>query len=324
MTDRDEQFAIRNPQSAIEESGRGRPRSQEKSISNLKSQISNPISAFRIPHSALHLGVVAYLNMQPLIYGLEEAYPASELELCLGSPSALADGLEQGRIDLGMVPVAALFAHPEWRVAGGTMIGSRGPVLSVLLAGGGPPETWRALRPDGNSLTSNALAAILTRRALGLALEPGAPLPPDLEEFTAPAPGEAMVLIGSRALAWRDRLLDDQSLYVIDLGELWTRWTGLPLVCAVWAARPGVDLGAWPERLERQRALNAGRLDEIARAWPDLAHDRLTPEAAKRYLSENIDFQLDGAARLGLERFHEEGRALGLFGADWQWNEALD
>lgn len=305
-------------------------RNQENKIQNPESRIRNLncTSGPQPPgsgHSAVfHLGVVAYLNMQPLIYGLAEAYPPAGLQLHYGPPSALARWLESGTTDVAMVPVAALFAHPEWRVVGPAMIGSRGAVHSVLLAGGGPPGSWRVLHPDSHSLTSNALAALLLRRALGVAPETGEPVPAEREELIVPAPGEALVLIGSRALAWRDRLLATPGLHVIDLGELWTRWTGLPLVCALWAARPGAALGEWPARLEAQRRLNEGRLAEIARAWPELAHDRLTPEEALRYFRESIDYTFDPAARRGLERFYEEGRALGLFRPDWQWNEAGD
>jgi chorismate dehydratase len=294
------QSAIRNPQSAI-----------------------NPIphSSFHIPHSPLRLGVVGYLNMQPLIYGLEATYPRRELELHLGPPSELARWLAAGKIDAGMAPVAAWFAHPQWSVVGRAMIGSRGAVASVLLAGGGPPAKWRTLRPDSHSMTSNALAAILTRRALNLDLAPGAPVPPSDGDVALPAPGEAMVLIGSRALAWRQRLAEAPGVHVIDLGTLWTEWTGLPSVNALWVARAGAALGEWPGRLERHQRFNACRLEEIVQAWPALAHDRLTPEQAHAYLRENIHYWLDAAARRGLERFYAEGRALGLFPAGWQWRE---
>lgn len=265
--------------------------------------------------ATLRLGVVDYLNMQPLVAGMEEEFGAA-LRLKHGTPSLLAYWLEQKEIDVGMVPVAALFAHPEWRIvtaAGGkgSMIGARGAVQSVLVLGGGAPETWRRLRPDSHSVTSNALAQVILKGRHGLDLEIGQPIPPD--EWEPPkhgAPGEAMVLIGSRALRWRNW----KGGTVMDLGQEWSDWTGLPLVFAVWAARPGVELGDWPEKLEEQKLRNRTKLAAIAAGWRDLEHDRLTPNEALEYLTRHVDFDLDEAALAGLEQFRREGEKLGLFG----------
>lgn len=272
----------------------------------------------------LRVGVVAYLNMQPLVYGLSDAYAPEELEVRVGPPSRLAQWLADGELDLGMVPVASLFAHPEWSVAGRSMIGSRGAVQSVLLMGGHPCEDWRLVHPDSHSLTSNALAQVLLRRHYQMDFRLGEPTPLEgWEPPPLPAPGEAYVLIGSRALRWRNRWCGGRTKgcgCVLDMGGVWGEWTGLPFVYAVWAARPGVDLGAWPERLEAHKLANRARTGQIARAWPDLEDNRLSPAEAEAYLTESIQYDLDGPARAGLERFYEEGRALGVFSGAWQWN----
>ena len=289
------------------------------------------ISALRTPHSALdhsafRLGVVAYLNMQPLVYGLEAAYPRATLEVWEGPPSRLARWLEEGHIDAGMVPVASLFAHPEWRVVSGGVISSHGVVRSVLAAGGGPPEGWRTLRPDSHSLTSNALTRVLLAGALGVRPERGEPLPLDVTAPTPTPPGEAAVLIGTRALAWRDELARRPGCHVADLGEWWTAWTGLPFVYAVWAARPGVAeevLAQWAARLENQLEINTGRLERIAREWAaGGAEDAMSAGDALEYFTRNICYTRDAAARRGLELFYEKGRELGLFRDGWRWREA--
>ena len=173
---------------------------------------------------------------------------------------------------------------------------------------------------DSHSRTSNVLAQVLLRRRFGVTgLTLGEPIPengwqpPELAR-----PGEGYVLIGSRALRWRHHWSDGGPGRVFDLGSLWTEWTGLPFVFAVWAAREGADLGDWPERLEEVKAANLARLPEIAAAWPDLEHDRLNPAEAVDYLGRNLDFNLDEKAREGLERFYEEGRDLGLFADGWR------
>jgi chorismate dehydratase len=263
----------------------------------------------------VRLGVVAYLNMQPLIYGLERE---ADVQLRLGPPSALARWLEAGEIDLGMAPVASIFRHPEWPVVPGSMIGSRGPVASVLALGGGAPRDWKRLRPDSHSMTSNALARVVLRGVHGIEPEAGEPIPlEDWEPPARPADGEAFVAIGSRALRWRPRWLAAGGT-AIDLGEAWQAWTGLPCVCALWAARPGVRLGAWPARLDALKRQNMARLARIAVDWPAHREDQLSPAEAERYLSENISYDFDAAAREGLERFYAAGRALDLFPEGWR------
>ena len=70
-----------------------------------------------------------------------------------------------------------------------------------------------------------------------------------------------------------------------DLGEQWSRWTGLPFVFAMWIARPGVDLPGIGERLAAARDDGITRLEEIARqAAPDIG----VPEAeCLSYLRDN-------------------------------------
>ncbi|MEN6626002.1 MAG: menaquinone biosynthesis protein [Candidatus Sumerlaeia bacterium] len=269
------------------------------------------------PHTCepLRLGAVAYLNVRPLSTGLESL---QGLEYCEAPPSRLAHWLELGRIDIGMVPVAAIINHPEWSVAPGTMIGTRGAVRSVIITGLGKPSEWRVLRPDAQSRTSNALSRILTERCMGLDLEPGRPVPFDEPEPSdLLRPGEAMVLIGSRALRSWARLRA-RGARIYDMGTLWTRWTGLPFVFAMWAIRPGAPIGGWLARLDEVKARNRDKAGRVASRWPGLAFDRLTPRQASYYLRRNVDFDFDAAARRGLERFYREGRELGLFADGWK------
>jgi chorismate dehydratase len=141
-----------------------------------------------------------------------------------------------------------------------------------------------------------------------------------------PPPGEGFVLIGTRAIRWRDLWADlppDAQVHRIDLGRAWTEWTGLPFVFAVWALRGGTDLppaqlDALVRGLEDLKQANRARLRELVAAWGGLAEERQTPAEALRYLTENIDFTLDEPALRGLERFHAEGARLGLFPAGWR------
>jgi chorismate dehydratase len=203
------------------------------------------------------------------------------------------------------------------------MIGSEGPVLSVLAVGRGDPASWKLVHPDSHSRTSNVLVRVLLERRYGTRPELGAPVP--MEGWSPPPTfpeGEAFVLIGTRALRWRE-LRNEPSLTVLDMGEVWTQWTGLPFVFAVWTARRGVILGEWPARFEALKRENMARLREIVEAWPGLEAERLTVDEAVEYLTRNIRFDLNDRAMAGFRRFYEEGRDLGLFPAGWSLERSL-
>ncbi|HOE96853.1 MAG TPA: menaquinone biosynthesis protein [Candidatus Sumerlaeota bacterium] len=280
---------------------------------------SHPEESIAVPPTGgLRVGVVAFLNMLPLVAGAERLAPG-RLEIVPAPPSRLAQWLAEGRVDLAMAPVAALFEHPEWRIVGRSMIGADGDVLSVLVVGREPRERWSALRPDGQSRTSNVLARLVLERRLGLRLPLGEPLPRDVdwEPPADPRPGEAFVLIGDRALRWGNRWSTDAGGDRLDLGAHWKAWTGLPMVFAVWCARPGVVAGPWIEALEQLKELNRARLAELAAAWRRSGGDFLSPAEAENYLRQNLRFNLDAEALEGLRRFYAEGRSAGLFADGW-------
>lgn len=274
--------------------------------------------------SPLRVGVVSYLNMLPLICGMENlADDAHPLRVVPVPPAPMADLMDRGELDLGMLPVGTVLDRPDWDIVGHSMIGSRGAVMSVLALGHGHPSTWERLHPDSHSRTSNALIQVLLTNIYGVSPKRAEPIPlTGWSPPPKPPEGEAFVLIGTRALRWR-RLWRDENATTLDLGQAWFDWTGLPFVFAVWAARRGVDLGGWMDRFEELKRHNRANLDSIVGGWPGLADEGLTVQEAIRYLSDNIRFDLDEASLAGLARFYEEGRKLGLFHPDWDLRRVL-
>ncbi len=264
--------------------------------------------------SRLRVGVVSYLNMLPLTYEMDTLGDANcDIEVVSVPPAPMAQMMDSGELDLGMLPVGAVIGRPDWKIVGHSIIGSNGPVKSVLVIGRGDPSTWRRLHPDSHSRTSNILAQILLEKQFNNHLELTSAIPP--ADWSPPSPlpgGEAFVLIGTRALRWR-HLGEREGVTALDLGEIWTDWTGLPFVFAVWAARKDFDPGDWMDRFEELKRRNQAKLPEIVRGWPGLADEHLDVEGAIRYLTENIKFDLTGEAWAGLSRFYEEGVNLGLF-----------
>ena len=58
---------------------------------------------------------------------------------------------------------------------------------------------------------------------------------------------------------------DENLAFAWDLGEEWSRWTGLPFVFALWAARPHVQEARIDRALAAARDKGVMRLPEIAR-----------------------------------------------------------
>lgn len=260
--------------------------------------------------SVVRLGVVAYLNMQPLISSLETSPHAAGIELWHAPPARLVEWMERGLIDSGMLPVAALLDHPDWEIVGRSMIGARGPVLSVLALGPQPPQSWRRIAGDAHSRTSNLLARVILRGRYG---SPAELLPTPAEGAwrlpATPVPGQANVLIGSHAFEHRAAWNGSQHAR-LDLGAEWFAWTGLPFVFAAWLARPGLTRLDWIDALEQQRRANAARIEAIVRAWPHLARENLSVAEGVAYLTRHIDYDLDDSARAGLRHFLTLARAL--------------
>lgn len=246
------------------------------------------------------IGVVGFLNTLPLAYGLEHQVPRSLVSRA--TPAQVADDLLAGKLDVGLIPVAALAGRPEWPVVPGLGIASRGPVRSVVLLSRVPVEAVTRLVLDPASRTSNVLARLWLRRTTGTDPEVTAGPP---EPRARLAQGEATVVIGDDALFWKGDVP-----HRVDLGRAWTAWTGFPFVYAVWAG-PGAADPELARGLADCYRGNAARLGDLAAAaFPGDPERR---EETERYLRENIRYVLGAEENRGLRRFLELGAEAGFF-----------
>ena len=255
--------------------------------------------------SRIRIGAVNYLNSKPLIEGLGEDLDsvAPGSEFFLDYPSRLADDLEAKRLDVALVPSIECLRDPGYEVVTDACVATHGPVLSVKLYSRVPISEITSLALDEGSRTSAALARVLLAEKFGLhpSLEP-LPLGCSVDASSA----DAILLIGDRAMhTLRETFIDTW-----DLGEIWSEWTGLPFVFALWATRPGTPLGRVEEALVSARDRGIQRLDLIAdREAPELG---IPATDAAGYLHNNLHFHLGHAERHGLELFHRLAVAQGL------------
>lgn len=249
----------------------------------------------------VRIGAVTYLNTVPLVRGLQEQLP--EAELSFDYPSRLADELAQGRLDVALAPCIELARHPEWSIVSTACIGCRGPVLSVKVLFRCPPAEVKSLALDEGSRTSAVLAQILLADRFNV--RPTLQLLP-LASSPLDSTADAVLVIGDRAI----RSPQEGFCESWDLGEEWTRTTGLPFVFAVWAARPGVDASDLEGAFDAARDLGLSEVEAIA--TEQAAAMNLPRPLVLQYLRENLNFYLDDAARRGLDLYFRRAADLGL------------
>lgn len=120
-----------------------------------------------------------------------------------------------------------------------------------------------------------------------------------MDSVTSDSTADAVLLIGDRAM----HAPSESFVEVMDLGQMWYNWTGLPFVFAMWVGHPGNDSERIASALNEARDRGVARIDQIAaEEAPGLG---LTCEVARNYLSTNLHYKMSSAERTGLQLFHE-------------------
>jgi len=251
--------------------------------------------------ASFRIGAVSYLNSKPLVAELPRLAP--EASIVFDVPSRLADALAAGRLDVALVPSIEFFQRPGYEIVSDACVSCEGPVRSVKLFSRVPPPEIRTVSLDEGSRTSAALVKILLREQFGLAPRYDVlPIGSTLEDCAS----DAVLLIGDRAM----RPVDGEFPAVWDLGQEWSRWTGMPFVFALWIARPGVDRQRLDALLGAARDAGVERLEEIARREASVVG--ISEESCLSYLRDNLTFRLGPHEHEGLARFHELACRFGL------------
>lgn len=252
----------------------------------------------------LRVGIVNYLNSKPLAWGFLKGHHGDLFEPSYHPPALVAELLERGSLDVGLVPSVVLQRIPGLVVVPDLCIASSHEVKSVLLVLGRPLEEVRRVALDQNSRTSAALVEILLADRYGL--EPTyCPAEADAEEMLSDA--DAALIIGDPALR-----VDRERFRVLDLAAEWRALTGLPFVFAVWAARPGVALPDLPFYFKSSLRYGLSSLDILVRE--SAAEMGLTTDEVGVYLTENLSYVLRSQELAGLEEFFRRAHAHGLIG----------
>ncbi|HZT76999.1 MAG TPA: menaquinone biosynthesis protein [Vicinamibacterales bacterium] len=260
----------------------------------------------------VRVSAVSYLNTRPLVHGIERL---PRFQVRYDIPADCARLLHEHAVDIGLIPSIEYLRGDAYRIVPDLAIASRGPVASVAIFTTKPMADVRSIAMDTSSRTSVALTRVLCARQFKIAprFESRGP---DIDDMLAHA--DAALIIGDNAL-FQSAVVGHQSpvtsrqsrVEKIDLGEEWTRMTGLPFVYAFWAGRADALTADDVEALQRARDEGVRIPEQLAREFlKDAPVER--QEIGGRYLRQNIKYHLGADERAALEAFYRYAAEVGV------------
>ena len=237
----------------------------------------------------VRLGIINYLNVKPLLYGIQHSPVINDIEIVETFPAKLAQMLVDDEVDAGIVPVAIIPDLKEHYIITDYCIGCDGPVATVCLFSEVPINRVQKVLLDYQSRTSVMLTKILLKRYWNI--EPEFEDAKE-EEYRHRITGTtAGLVIGDRAFEQRR-----QSTYIYDLGEAWKDYTGLGFVFAAWIANKKLPAD-FVKIFNDANALGLENIEQIARNTSFNLFD------LHQYYKHNINYLLDERKKAGLEEF---------------------
>ncbi len=240
----------------------------------------------------VRIGVIDYLNVQPLYYRIQERLAGQDVEYVYGVPTTLNRMLVQGEIDIA--PISAIESARHARdlvIVPHLGIATLGAVKTVLLFSWFPdPEELDGVRIalSDHSATSVALLKVLCTHYYHV--DPRYVVHAQNLDAMLKEAGAAL-LIGDDALiegTIRRPVGHRGTPYVFDLGDEWLKWTGLPFVFALWSVRrdrlEAVRRAGIVEALYESKAEGLAHLDAIAQAYAPRLD--LEPGVCLKYLRD--------------------------------------
>lgn len=243
----------------------------------------------------IRISAVKYANTYPFIYGLTESGFDKKVILETDHPADCALKLISGRVDIGLIPVAAILSLKEYQIITDFCIGSNGNVRTVLLLSNCTFEEIRNIYLDYRSRSSVNLTKVLAkncwkREFRWINTSKGF-------DFKNIGLNEAVVLIGDQCFEF-----ENSFRYKIDLSYEWREFSGLPFVFACWTANRPLEKSFIAEFEEALR-FGVNNIESVVEKFGNtgtIAGDNL-----RTYLHDNIDYNFNDDKKRGLKLFLE-------------------
>lgn len=239
----------------------------------------------------IRVGIVSYRNTRPLVYGLKRNAIRDEIDIIEDTPAALAELLINDKIDLGLIPVAAIPDLKVHHIVGDYCIATETEVATVCLFSEVPLDEITKVYLDYQSRSSVALLKWLMKEYWDIHPEI---IQSRDDSYRIEIKGTvAGLVIGDRAFEQRKI-----STFFYDLASEWRSITGLPFVFAAWISTKPLP-ESFIQRFNEANALGLSHIDEIVAA----EHFELFD--LKKYYSLHMSYKLDERKRKGLALFLE-------------------
>lgn len=262
------------------------------------------------------IGRIDYTNAWPVFHHFDPTKLGLNAEVLSEMPASLNRKLLAGEIDMAAISSFAFgVSSHSYYLLPNLSVSARERVNSILLFLKSPLEkaiNGRIALTNTSATSVNLLKIILEK------FYKGKPeyfvSEPSLDDMLENA--DAALLIGDHAIraSW-----EDQGYRVIDLGEVWSLWTGFGMTMALWAVRRDAaeahpnEVQALYEELVESKRRTAGDMDAvIAKAIRTVGG---TTGYWRHYFNQlNHDFGPEQLA--GLSLYFQYARELGLIDVD--------
>lgn len=256
----------------------------------------------------LRLGHITYSNCFPVHAELIDRGAPPGVALVEGVPTHLNGLLERGEIDVAPSSSIEYARHAgRYRIVPDLVIGSRGPVRSILFLASRPPAELdgATVAVPTASATSVVLLKVLLRLRWGV--RPNYVWFDQAAGDPFAAGAEAALFIGDVALRAD---LHPRVPHRFDLGAEWWDHTGLPFAFAVWQAAAGTDaqLATLHRTLLASREYGATHRAELAARYA--GHFGFDAGFLESYWA-GLSFELDEPMIQGLRAYYRLAAEIG-------------
>jgi chorismate dehydratase len=278
----------------------------------------------------LRISIVEFLNTAPLVWGFTEGDLAGKYDLSFTVPSQCAEALKRGETDVAIIPAIEYQRIDNVIALPGMAVAAKGEVRSLLVVAKRPIERAKRIALDTSSRATVALVRMLAKDYWNISPEfvDAAPNPSEMLQEA-----DAALIIGDPALRISVKMdtlsgktpsgeqccqgdPDEMpvpgfdTLFVYDVAQQWREMTGKPSVLAIWTGRPDVITPEVVADFQASKEYGVNRAREIAEA-ASVKLD-LPIRELERYLTENIDFNLDEENLAGLALYFQKAAEMGL------------
>jgi chorismate dehydratase len=243
----------------------------------------------------IRISAVKYANTYPFIWGMRESGFDKTVILETDHPAQCAAKLISGKVDIGLIPVAALPQVKNYHITSDYCIGADGKVRTVMLLSNCPFKHVKTINLDYRSRSSVNLTRVLAKNMWNR--EFNWVDTSEKFDFMNIGADEAVVLIG-------DQCFEMASNYDfgMDLAEEWKNYTGLPFVFACWAANRELD-HKFVSGFNSALKLGVENIHSVAEYFGQSGV--IGQKELEDYLKINIDYPLDDRKRQGMNLFLE-------------------